>query len=173
MPLSGSVAPYGVRELKLVPTSGSAVTLPWAMMMKFKETTSTNELKGDDKVVASVTVLESVEWELEAGGISLEAYALMTGRTLTNAGTTPSQTQTMKGSAGDSFPYFKLYGKVIADTGDIHIKFYKLKVEEIEGEFKGEEFMVTKCSGKGIDAGGSTGIFEIVRNETATALPTT
>lgn len=173
MALSGAIAPYGLRDLKIVPLpSGTQVDLPWGQTLKYTEEPNTNELEGDDVIVATVTTLKAISWELEAGGISLEAYAAMTGRTATLAGTGSTETLTMKVSAGDVYPYFKLYGKAITDEGDIHVKFFKAKVTQIEGEFKSGEFFVTKCSGTAIDDG-TNGILDIVRNETAANLPTT
>lgn len=172
MSLTGMVAPYGLRHIRLFPLSGSFVDLPAPRTMTFKEQTNNNELRGGDVVVASVTFAEAVELELEAGGIALDAYALMTGRTLTNAGTTPNRTSTMTATAGDSFPYFRIYGRAITDAGDIWARFYRVQVTSIEGEFKGDEFFITKCSLKAIQDSGSANIFQFVRNETATALPT-
>lgn len=172
MALTGAVAPYGLNQLKVVPAGGSIVAFPWGQTLKFSEEPSTNELKGDDKIVASVTILEKIDWEIEAGGISLEAYAAVTGRTLTNAGTGEAETQTMRISGADTYPYFKLYGKVITDEGDLHMKLYKCKLSKIEGEFKNGEFFVTKCEGIAIDDE-TNGIADLVRNETPADLPTT
>ena len=89
-----------------------------------------------------VALTDALEWELEAGGISLEAFAAMTGRTLAATGTTPAQKNTLTANAGDTYPYFKVYGKSVADTGDdIHVLVYKAKlVDAIEGEFADGEF---------------------------------
>lgn len=165
--------PFGLNDVKLVPTTGSAVDLPAARTLSFTERTVNGELRGDDSLVSVVAVSEAVEWELEAGGISLEAYALMTGRTVTAAGTTPSSTATLKGSAGKHFPYFKIYGKSVGDasTDDIHVKLFKCKVTELSGEFADGEFFVTACQGIAVDDG-ANGIFEFVQNETAAALTT-
>jgi hypothetical protein len=172
MSLSGPVAPYGMRKITIVPPTGSAVTLPWARTMKWAEEPETAELEGDDTVVASVTFLKKIDWELEAGGISLEAYAALTGRTVTAAGTTPNRTSTLKLRGGDAYPYVKIYGQVITDAGDVHIKFWKAKLSNIEGEFKGGEFFVTKATGVALEDT-TNGMVDIVRNETSTNLPTT
>jgi hypothetical protein len=169
MALTGAVYAFGIRDIKIVPASGSAVDLPAARTLKYTEEPVSNELEGDDVIVAKVTFTKSIAFELEAGGISLEAHAALTGRTLVNAGTTPSQTSTMKAVGGESWPYVKIYGKMIGDVGDVHVKFPKAKLESLEGEFKNGEFMVTKASGVAIDNG--TSILDVVWNETATALP--
>ncbi len=164
--------PFGLRDVKLTNIGGtSQVDLPASMKLSFSERISSSELRGDDVTKAVVAFADAVEWELEAGGISLEAYALMTGRTVTTAGVSPNETKTMPGSAGDAFPYFKIYGKSLGEgNDDIHCKLFKCKVTELEGEFGDGEFFVTKCSGIAVDDG-TNGIFEFVQNETATALP--
>lgn len=171
MALTGAVAPYGIRELKVITAGGTAVALPWARALKFTEEPTTQELEADDTVVATVTFLKKVSFEIEQGGIDLAAYGALTGRTLVATGTTPNQVQTLTGQGGDAYPYIKIYGKVISDAGDIHIKFFKAKIEQMEGEFKNGEFFIRKCTGSAI-ADTNNDVFELVRNETATALPT-
>lgn len=175
MPLTGTVKPFGIRDIKLTNLAGTLqVDLPNAMTLSFVERLTTGELRGDDATQAVVAFTDALEWELEAGGISLEAYALMTGRTITLAGTTPSQTNTLAGNAGDVYPYFKIYGKSQGDgSDDIHVKILKAKLTGgLEGEFKDEEFFVTKCSGVAVDPGAGN-LFEIVQNESSANLPTT
>ncbi len=166
--------PYGLRDVKLTNIAGSSqVDLPASQKFSFSEQLSSNELRGDDVIKAVVTFGDAVEWELEAGGISLEAYALMTGRTVMTSGLTPNETKTMAGSAGDTFPYIKVYGKSLGEgDDDVHCKLFKCKVTELEGEFGDGGFFVTKCSGIGVDDG-TNGIFEFVQNETAADLPST
>jgi hypothetical protein len=164
--------PFGIRDIKITNIAGTTqVDLPVGQVLTFGERVKSGELSGDDKTQSVVAFADAVEWDLEAGGISLEAYALMTGRTATEAGTTPSQTNTLSGSGAEAFPYIKIYGKALGDgTDDIHVKIWKAKVTGgIEGSFKDGEFWVTKCSGVAIDDG-SNGIWDFVQNETATAL---
>ena len=173
MALTGLIKPFGLRDIKVLPfPTGSAVDLPYGMTMTFKEVLTSGELRGDDATQAIVAITDKLEWELEAGGISLEAWAVLTGRTITAAGTTPSQTNTITANAGDVYPYFKLYGKSVGDgTDDVHILIQKAKCTgAIEGEFKDGEFWVTKASGVAVDDG-SNGVYDIVQNETSTALP--
>lgn len=174
MPLSGSLRPFGLRDIKITPISGgSQIDLPAAMTLSFKETTISGEMRGDDTTVALVAFSDKVEWEIEAGGISMEAYAIVTGRTIVASGTTPAQVNKLTAVAGDDYPYFKLYGQSIGDTGgDIHVLLPKCKVMEgIEGEFTDGEFFVTGIKGVAVSDG--TKLYEIVQNETATAVPAT
>ena len=173
MALTGTIRAFGLRDLKVVKLPGTTVVdLPYAMTMTFKERLTSGELRGDDATKAVVAITDAVEWELEAGAISLEAWAAMTGRTVALTGTTPSQVNTFTASAGDVYPYFKVYGKSVGDgADDVHVKIWKAKATGgIEGEFKDGEFWVTKASGVAVDDG-SNGLYDIVQNETAASLP--
>jgi hypothetical protein len=163
---------FGLREIKLVNAAAASVTLNAAQTMTFKERIKSGELSGNDKTLAVVAFSDAVEWELEEGGISLAAYAMMTGRTAALTGTGTAELVTLNADAATAFPYFKIYGKSLGDAGDdVHVKVYKAKIiGGIEGQFADGEFFVSKCSGVAIDDG-STGIYDIVHNETTAALP--
>jgi hypothetical protein len=167
--------PFGLSELKLIGvTNAGTVTLPVGQKLKFKERVASAELRGDDVLKAVASMPEGAEWEIEAGGLSLEAYALMTGRTVTASGTTPAGTVSFKAGTGfRSFPYFKIYGKALGvGSDDVHCKLFKCKLTDgIEGSFANGEFFTTGIKGVAVDDG-SNGAFEFVQNETATALPT-
>jgi hypothetical protein len=165
--------PFGLRDVKLTNLAGTTqVDLPVSRTLSFKERIKSGELEGDDALVSVVGFAQATEWKLESGGISLEAYAMLTGRTVATAGASPNETKTLTGSAGDIMPYIKIYGKVISEDADsdIHCKLFKAKTLNIEGEFKNGEFFVTKCDGIAVDDG-TNGIWEFVQNETAAALP--
>lgn len=165
--------PFGLSDVKLTSIDGGTQKdLPAARVLTWSERLRTGEMTGDDSLLAVVALSEAVEWSLESGGISLDAYALMTGRTATTAGTSPSQTATLAGDAAEHYPYFKIYGKSIADDAiaDIHVKLNKCKLQSIEGNFSEGEFFVTSCTGLAVTNG--TSIYEFVQNETATTLPT-
>ncbi len=172
-PTTYGAMPFGLRDIKLTPyAGGTQVDLPSAATLKFTERLVTGEQKGDDRVKAVHSFPEAVDWEMEHGGISLEAYALMTGRTAVESGSTPYRTKTMKGSSDDNFPYFKIYGKSMdPSSGDIHCKLFKCKLTKApEGTFKGGEFFSSAIAGTAIEDG-ANGLFEFVENETAAELP--
>ena len=167
--------PFGIRDIKITNIAGTTqVDLPNAQTLTFTERLTQGEMRGDDATQAVVAFTDALEWELESGGISLEAYALMTGRTIVLSGITPAQVNTLSANAGDVYPYFKIYGKSQGDeAGDIHVKINKAKLTgALEGEFKDGEFFVTKCSGIAVDPG-TGALYEIVQNETSAALPAT
>jgi hypothetical protein len=164
--------PFGLRDVKLTNLAGTTqVDLPVARTLGYTERVKSGELSGDDALQSVVAFLEAIEWELENGGIPLEALSIITGRTATEAGTTPNRTLTMTASAGAKFPYFKIYGKSLGEgDDDVHVKFFKAKCTSLEGTFGDGEFFITSCSGIAVDDG-TNGIVDIVQNETAAALP--
>lgn len=147
------------------------MTLPSAMMLHFTEKTMNTKFVADGVWVAARTIPVGVEWELEAGGISLDAYAKMTGRTATAVGTTPNRTVTMNADTGTEFPYFRIYGRAVGDIGtdDIYCVIYRCKVQELEGTFRNNEFFITSCAGVGVDDS-ALGLFQFVQRETGAAL---
>ena len=166
--------PFGLRDVKVTNLGGTTqVDLPAGQRLNYKERLATGELSGDDVIKTVVSSLQAIDWELEAGGISLSAWALLTGRTPSETGTTPNRVLTMTASAGDVFPWVKIYGKSVGDgIDDVHVKFFKAKVTSLEGTFGENEFFITSCSGVAVDDG-TNGILDVVQNETAAALPAT
>jgi hypothetical protein len=165
--------PYGLRDVKVTNIAGTVqADLPVSQTLTFKPRITSAELKGDDSLAAVVAFVEAGEWTLEAGGISLSALAILTGQSTSVTGTTPNEKTTLQLGAGDSLPYFKIYGKSLGDgADDIHVKLWKCKATALDGDLKNGAFYITKCSGIAVDDG-SNGVMDIVQNETATALPT-
>lgn len=176
MPL-GNTLPFGLRDVKLYPldatgTRGTGVDLPVSRTFSFKETVSSEELVGDDVVQGSHDYNPKVEWELEAGGISLEAYAILAGGTVTTSGTTPSQKKTYTKLRTESRPYFEVEGQAISDSGgDLHCIVYRCKADgDLDGKFENGGFFMTKCSGKGYGSISNDKLYDFVQNEAITPI---
>lgn len=181
MPL-GTALPYGLRDVKLTPytdgsatTLGTAVDLPNARTFSFSEAEEFTELRGDDKVVTTRGQGASVEWDLEAGGLSFEALKVMAGGTITESGVTPSVIKTFTKKVTDARPFFKVEGQVISDSGgDVHCVLDRCRVTgNIEGEFSDGEFFLTSGSGvalPSLQTGRVDTIYEFIHNETTTAI---
>jgi hypothetical protein len=192
MALSEYAIPFGLRDVKLIPyTDLTAVTLettlvdlPVSRTLSFTEAEEFEDLRGDDELITSHGSGPNVEWELEAGGISLEALVAMNGGEITTTGTTPDAVKTYRKKTGDQKPFFAIVGQSISDSGgDLHCIIYRAKVtDNIEGEFGDQEFFLTKCSGKGYGSRRTAPadelgtVYDFVHHETITtivALPTT
>lgn len=164
--------PFGLRDVKVTSTAGTQADLPAARLLTLTARLKSGELLGDDSIVSVYSALEGFEWKLEAGGIDLSVYAILTGATQYTSGSTPNRIRSLTLTAGACWPWFKIYGKAIGDdcTSDIHAKIFKAKVTKLEGSLQEGEFYVTACEGIAVDDG-STGIIQFIQHETAASLP--
>lgn len=176
--------PYGIRDVKLTRytdgagnvLSGTSVDLPNMQTLSFSETEEFSELRGDDKLIATRGQGAQVEWEIEAGGISFAAWAILTGGTVTMSGTTPARVTTLRKRATDSRPYFRIDGQSISDSGgDVITRIYRARVNDtVEGEFADGEFFTSSASGLGLPLPGDFDLlYDFIQNETATSLSLT
>jgi len=181
MALPSYALPFGLREVKLTPlgvngdAEGTAVKLPASRTLSFGETEEFEELQGDDTTVASHGAGPTVDWSLEGGGISLEAYRVMAGGTITSTGVTPNVVKTLAKAISDARPYFKIEGRSISDNGgDFHCIIYRCKADgSLEGEQSNGSFLLTSASGKGFGSlvtGDEGKLYDFIHNETATAI---
>ena len=160
--------PYGLRNVVVTDINGgNFATLPAAQLFSFVERIRSEQFAGDDRTLAIASFSDMVEWSLEHGGIGLDVYALMTGRTIAETGSTPGRVATLTGSATEQFPYFRVYGKALTDDeSDVWCVLYRCKLTSLQGQLGGDAFYVTQASGTGIDDG-TNGVFDFVQNETA------
>jgi len=172
--------PYGLRDVKITPytdstTLGTAVDLPASRTFSFEEQEDFEELRGDDKLIASRGNGASVSWEIESGGISLEAYAVLAGGEITASGTTPNQVKTYKKKVTDSRPEFKVEGQALSESGgDFHVVLHRCKAtENLSGELADGSFWLTGGSGTAFPSrlvGSEDEVYRFVQNETSAAI---
>jgi hypothetical protein len=106
---------------------------------------------------------------LEAGGISLEALAKLTGLTAASAGSAPNRTLTLSADAGAQMPYLRIAGRAVAaEGGDVYVRLYRCKLEALEGTFRAGEFWVSYAKGVAVTNGSA--VMDFVQQETAAAL---
>lgn len=184
-PMPEMLLPYGVRDCKLTKyddalgteLGDASVDLPNMQTFSFSEQEEFQELRGDDQVVTTRGQGATVDWGLEAGGISLKCWAIFTGGEVLESGTTPNRTVTLRKLSTASRPYFRAEGQVISDSGgDLHALVYRCRCNAaIEGEFADGQFFVTNVSGVGLPLldEGFPLLYDIVQNETAVTIPTT
>lgn len=185
MPLTGNSLPFGLRDVRLTPIlattgaldSANKADLPASRTFSFKDTEDFETLEGDDSTQGSHGSGPTVEWELEAGGISFEVWKILAGGTITQSGTTPAQKATFTKLTTDSRPYFQVEGQAISDSGgDMHCIVYRCKADgDLEMSFENGSFTLTAASGHGFgDTFGASPtykLYDFVRNETTIAIP--
>jgi hypothetical protein len=177
--------PYGLRDVKLTPYSDASgavlgstvIDLPNSRTLSFSETEEFEELRGDDRVVTTRGRGAVVEWELEAGGLSLDTWKAMSGGTITDSGTTPNKKRVYRKLGRQNRPWFLAQGQVISDSGgDVHAILYRCRAtDSLEGEFSDGEFFLTSGSGQALPLLNDINdvLYDIVQNETAVAIGTT
>lgn len=184
-PLSSTALPYGIRDCKLTPytDAGGAVLgetsidLPNMQTFSFSETEEFQELRGDDRVVTTRGQGAQVEWSIEAGGVNLRVWAILTGGEVTESGTTPNRTVTVRKRSSDNRPFFRLEGQAVSDSGgDVHAIVYRCRANSnIEGSFSDGEFFITSASGVGLPLLDEDFdlLYDFVQNEVKTAITET
>lgn len=178
MALNDTRLPYGIRDIKVATldaagTKGTLVDLPNAQTLEFQETTSTQELRGDDTIKATRTTVDAVEWTLDAGGINFEAMKVIAGGTITTSGVAPNVVKQWRRMEGESYPDFYLEGQAMSESGgDHHTVIHRCKANQISGTHQDQEFWVSHAEGTGIGAvTGATeegAVWDMIANETAT-----
>lgn len=177
-PLAHSL-PYGLRDVKLTRYTDETATvldttpidLPVSRTLTFSETEDFSQLRGDDEVVANHGAGPIIEWELESGGISFEAWTVFSGGDLIESGLSPNRKRRLRKNVQQSRPEFKIEGQIISDSGgDLHAEIWRAKVtDKLEGSFNDSEFMLTHASGQGLGsklAANLGDLWDMTQNET-------
>jgi hypothetical protein len=183
MVMTREALPFGLRDVKIglldattqLPTV--LVDLPNSQTFSFTDSEDFEELRGDDRVVAKRGKGAVVEWELESGGIMLEAYAIMAGGTVVISGVSPNQKKIYKKKATTSRPDFWVEGQAYSESGgDYHAVLPRCKADDsLEGNLEDGSFMISSASGTGMsslapvtDTEHFELLYKLVHNETAT-----
>ncbi len=158
--------PFGMNEIKLR-VGATVVELPAPMTLKFKEKLVTGRGRGGDRLRALASAPDGVEWEMSGLGISIEAYALMTGLTAVEDGSTPDRTLTLSSSDTNRYPYFDIYGKALgAGVDDIHYHIINAKLTDgMDAPLEDAKFTESAYKGEALN-------WEMIQNETAAELDT-
>jgi hypothetical protein len=153
------------------------VDLPTARTLSFSEAEDFEELRGDDRVVTTRGKGATVEWEIESGGIPLEAWVIMSGGEVIESGVSPNRKVTLRKRGSTSRPWFRIEGQAISDSGgDVHTILYRCRVNDsLEGEFNDGEFFLTAGSGVALPLLDQANdiLYDFVQNETPVVIPTT
>jgi hypothetical protein len=185
----GNSIPYGLRDVKIVKyptlsatTFGSTlIDLPVARTFSFNDTEDFEELRGDDTLVTSHGKGAVVDWELESGGISFEAYAAISGGTIMETGIAPNQVKRYRKRTTDQRPFFLIIGQAISDSGgDFKAVVWRCRAtDDLEGELSDGEFFIPGASGTGFGclvSGTVNGmeimdaVYDFVQGETVTSI---
>jgi hypothetical protein len=145
-----SLKPFGLRALTVVDNTGRRADMCGAML-SIQETTETKEVRASGQLLGAFTQTTGFNFSFEEGSISLEAYAIMTGRELLEVSEGVGTSQILTMGSGDYFPQFTIIGQAIASDGrgDMHLRLVNaVLVGDIAGQMSQDEFYI--LSGGGI-----------------------
>lgn len=185
----GTSLPYGLRDVKLIqyPTLdaisfGSVLTdLPIARTMSFNDTEEYTDLRGDDALQTSHGQGSQAEFEIESGGISFAAHAILAGGIVIETGISPNQVKRFRKKSTDQRPFFTAVGQAISDNGgDFKSYLWRCRsTGNVEGELADGEFLIPSVSGIGFPckvAGNVAGteildsVYDFVQSETIASI---
>jgi hypothetical protein len=178
--LASNALPFGMRDIKVTPitanvaagiTYGTYVDLPASQTLSWNTTEDYEQVRGDDVVQGEHGNGRLIEWELEAGGVSIDAAAVIMGGTVTSSGTTPNIKKTLAWAGTTAAPYFRIDGQAINDNGgDTKVTIYRAKATGgMEGEFADGSFLTSGFSGNGYPNADDK-LFDIIHTETAASI---
>jgi Fibronectin type III domain len=177
--------PYGVRDIKLTQYADAlgmvlgttSVDLPYIQTLNFAEAEEFTELRGDDKLITTRGKGALVNFDLEAGGIAPKAWAIFTGGSVVETGTTPNRKVELRKKATSARPWFRIDGKIISDSGgDVVTRIYRCRITaDVTTNFVDGEFTTTAVTGVGYPLLDETNdlLYSIFQRETAEALTLT
>jgi len=171
MTIAFGEAPFGLRDVQVKAIGGSFVALNAAQVLSFVPIVTAERLRGGDKLVAIASIIEGVEWELSEGGVPFDVIDILIGGTLSSSGSTPDEVDTFTIDGAETNPWFIVEGRAISEdaTSDMHVTLWKCKVESISWRMEQGAFVITECSGAGIDDD-TNGVLTMEQYETATAI---
>jgi hypothetical protein len=151
-----------------------AVNIPAAKSIAVAGTVNNVQLRGDNQLLDSDSILQLIKVTCNHGKVSFDALAAQMGGTVTDSGTTPNQIAKYAHTTAAKFGYFKIEAQAVgadALNGDAHYVFYKCKIDSIPGlglaeeNYQGFQFSVS-CMPRYADGAW----FDLLENETAVTI---
>lgn len=184
MPLPGILTIFGVTDgmiSRMLTDDASAATydtayqVPGIQQCGMDPEMLAKSLYGPDGVLVDVySKIRGVSGTVSHGRISLDLLSVLLGSTVTDGGTTPSQTKTLAMNWQDITGYFKLLIRMAYNssltTGDTNVLYYKCKIKSFKLEFKNEDFATVSFTFDALPRFFDGKILDLIENETAAAL---
>jgi hypothetical protein len=147
------------------------------MTLGFSETEQYDELRGDDVLVAVHGRGPQVDWSLEAGGMNMTCWSLLSGGSVIEEGVAPTRVTRMRKSGDDLRPYVRIDGRAISDSGgNLKTRIYRAKANgRLQADLRGGAFQTSRIDGVGLPLVGDGGrwLYEFIHDETDSAIPGT
>lgn len=153
MPLDHRTKIFAIKEAKIAKlltdptgappaTYGTSVPLTGSQKLTITGNINTKFLRGDNMLLDSDTVLDSLTATVDYAKLSLDALSVMFSTATVDSGTTPNQLATWALKNTDTLNYFKIEGRAMsADpvAGDVLFSLWKCKVSAFPSTGLAEE----------------------------------
>lgn len=158
--------------------SNVSYRLPLAQTLAFTESEDFDTLNGDDKsAVAIAGKGATVDGSLEAGGLDIMTFSLITGAQLIESGIEPNVKRVLRKRGSDMRPYFRVEGQVLSNGGGDNVgRIFRCKANgKIQADMKYGTFMVPSIDFQGTPMPGDDDdyLWEIEYNEQKSTLGST
>ena len=141
----------GIQDVKVYvltgETPGSAVDFPGVQALEWSVESDSEELRGDNEVIAVVRSAKTVTGTLRGARMNLAATAALVGGTVATSGVTPDEITSLEESSAAANRYVQIVGQTPGvDGGAYRVTIYKALVtggpnESLsEGEWNTPEF---------------------------------
>ncbi|MFJ5802678.1 major tail protein [Streptomyces decoyicus] len=186
-PISPVTKVYSVQDAKIsaltsdpdggTPVYGTPIDVPGIQSFEIGGDIETKKLRGDNRALASNSVVSGITVKVEHAKLSLTALAAITGGSSTNSGTSPAQKTVYSLGADDSLPAFKLEGVTPANGvdiigGDLHWVLYCCTLSKFpDVGFADEDYRTVSFEADANPLISTGQWIDAVLNETAVAIP--
>lgn len=172
--------PFGCRDCKIAPWDGATppvdadkVDVPRIRTVELNVTRDSTDLEGDDVKIATHTFAKGLEGSIEAGGLNVNALAVLEGGEVTTVAGPPAvTTYAVLGDQAEG--YFLLEAQMYADDGgDLHFIAFRVKASNGPNySFAQGEFALTQCDLSGVfdETVSPSRLYSIVQNTNVTAI---
>lgn len=153
-------------------TYATAIDVPGIKSIEITGSSDTKELRGDNKLIASVSTLQTVEVKITCAKWDAALWALFTGATLTNDAITGDATVSL--GSGNTGSYFKLTAVSVGASGagsNVKIVLPKLLVTDLPPlSFAEEDFATAEITATALPLESNGQWLEWGYNSTAASL---
>lgn len=148
--MSRGIADLKVAVLDASDVPGTTVDVPGAQALEWSIESDSEELRGDNQVIAVVREAKSLTGTIRFAQNNLDAVASLIGGTVTTTGTTPAVVDTLEVASASSAAYVQIQGQVPGlDGGGYRVVIHKALITSgpggalADGEFNIPEMEFT------------------------------
>lgn len=122
--------PWGLADLQVAPLvndePGTWVDVPGARSLSFNTESDSEELEGDNEIIAKMRLPKSLSGSIELGRIPLAALAVMLGGAVETDGSGPNAVSKLEEAGGSATSFYSIAGQ--APGADVEGSAYRVTI---------------------------------------------